>query len=724
MSNQFGMDSDGNPLNTPAAISQELAKNGIIVSEENITVSENGNVQITKPDQYVTITYNCNVPPSYGLTFKTGDGGMVAADYINTHLEDSTTPQTHVSTVYQTAFSGTDEATSFAASVKDELGLNNENNSGSAGYNIYGGSSAGAYTVLELAEKDPGHIDLVFCDAAYDAKQVVVDGLLKNPELCNKLATEGSIIFAFEGNNQIGGEMCGNPQDAVNSYMQLIVDENGNVKDNALNVVVALNDSLVNHGIGNNGDGTWLSPEHLVSDGTMNKVASGFNPNIASPVSAEGELNKYFFLKTPEFINGDYELGVGADGRQTFFTRDGWDLAKTEAELNAYVNSVRSYAAQTFMDVGKINNLSSFEESGSASKLLSVGSDRLEVIRTNYNSVSSAANTMINNLNNTACANKGITDYQVTSGTSAFPGSLNDANGYLFGITGQLMSDMKTEVASIEQMLNNYATTDSALALKASTLNFVSNPEYAKSIDFSKLTTPEIDPKVTNLFSNNIQQGRVGSISASDIQTMLSSNGIIMSGLSNEISDAKSLANSIQGLIDNTTIEGPAWTELKIHLNDYKLACEVRAQAASTLQAAYTEALNLVADYMAPDANLDDSRIPAIRANMSGIKQTISALRTKANTPVYESHYDMWTKSYYEVTTYPYKYLLDEIPALEDQYEELNKEVTKLEGLAGVMNQANQIVSNAIAEVNSTYGSAVSAIDPAVVSPTSTTVSI
>jgi hypothetical protein len=246
-------------------------------------------------------------------------------------------------------------------------------------------------------------------------------------------------------------------------------------------------------------------------------------------------------------------------------------------------------------------------------------------------------------------------------------------------------------------------------------LNYVTKPDYATSIDFSKLSVPEMDSKYTNLFSNKIQEGKVGSVSSSDIQAMLSPNGIIMSGLSNEIADAKSLGNSIQGLIDNTNIEGPAWTELKIHLNDYKLACNVRAQAANTLQQAYTEALTLVNNYIAPDSSLDDSRIPELQIRMRGIKQTISVLRQQANTPVYETHYDMWTKSYYEVATYPYKYLLDRIPDLDAQYVALSAEVTKLQGLAGVMNDANAIVARAMAEVNSTYATAVGAINPATV---------
>lgn len=78
----------------------------------------------------------------------------------------------------------------------------------------------------------------------------------------------------------------------------------------------------------------------------------------------------------------------------------------------------------------------------------------------------------------------------------------------------------------------------------------------------------------------------------------------------------------------------------------------------------------------------------------------------------------------YQVKVYPYKFLLNQIPAHEEIIDEIQKMLNKLEGLAPIMNEANQIIQDAIYEVNSLYNTPISQINPITVAEYSSVVLI
>ena len=729
---------------TPEQVKDKLVKSGIpesVIDVNRIKISENGNVQIPIQDggKIVTITYDPKGDNTHGVTFKTGDGGIAASNYINNNSLNN--KQNGYSVTYSTAGSGGEEMYGYVEKAKSALGLGND-------YNIYGGSSAGARNIIEVAAKDTGNYDLVFCDAAYDAKDVV--GELAKDEYAGMrqhMHDNGSFVFAYEGN----GNGAGDPKTAVDNYMKLIVDENGNVKDDALNIVVGTNDVLRNHAITGSDGNAPFSPEFFLTNNEMENIRNGYDPNLLADTSVNGVETNYYYLNTNEFIRGDY-TGKYIDGKYTFVDSNGNDLSRTQAEINNYVNSARSWVANTFIEQGDINKIPMFDElTGSLkSRLSTLGAGGFSRVSTVYNSVSSTSNNLIAAVNNTTCATKGISDYATCANcTAAFPESLNTSNAFLYSVTGTLLGDIKTEVSSIQQMLNNYLNTDISISQDAQLLEdgsgLLGGAVIPSNIDFDSLKSFDIDSRFTNIFSESIKEGKVGSVSVADLNSMLSPNGVIMSGLQNEIQDSKALHDSILGILDNQLVSGEGWSALKAHLGDYLGICDLRVNAAETLEAAYNQAITMIRDYIAPDASMDDGQIPEyeekirllerdiqeMHTRISNLKRDIANLSNVRPTPIYEQD----SKGNYYFAGYDYSAynaaqaqiqannaiihdLNNQIDVAEEAKAVATEYLNRLKGFAEVMNSANQIISDATMQVNNTYGAAVNSMVPVVVQPT------
>ena len=341
-----------------------------------------------------------------------------------------------------------------------------------------------------------------------------------------------------------------------------------------------------------------------------------------------------------------------------------------------------------------------------------------------YSTAISGTNAIVSAINATTFP----TETMEFKSTSSFLPALNDANKYFFGATETLLKNISNDTQNIENILKNYATIDAQLANNADGLNgsaLGGLSGFTNSIAIDKATIMTNYKNLAATFNNNYTKGKVGSVQMSDINSIYSGgklSGVIGSGLDAEITSATNLKSQINDLIANNAISAPSWELVKDRLADYSDLCDLRIKSAQMLEQAYADALKLIKDYVDPDEYLDDGEIPEYEAKIAKDEAEVKQLEQE-NAELAQVQCVPNTCS--DGTTYcgedcsARDAAQAKIKQNEAKIEALNAEITKfkafvekLEGLAAIMNQANEIVQNAIAQMEDMYGKKVDEISP------------
>ena len=666
---------------------------------KNIETNENGTVQVTfnvvetnKNNQTLTVTYNPNDKSSMEnvLTMIVGSGGY---QDVGTDLDGNALNQglDHITVTYGDAYSengNTNQAVvDILGTIADKYDVNYENI-------VTAGASAGAKNTPALSvlcqDLTDNPVNIMLIDAEGDAGPFF-DSLRKHPDLLAAIVEDGGTIYAYEADKfrKDGGS---NVNGAKTNLAK--------VADLGANVILVENKNGNFH----------MAPYGIsVKGGEVYNIFNDFNQELIVRITSNTEdyTSNKCFENYNQFVD---------DNVYEYYYNGEWHKTSTQA-INKYQNSLYKDVRSEYYGLSQLSDIS---VTNNNVKNLSYSPDA--PISIEFKSGVNGTNGIINAIRKTSFINDGV-GYQLCESTTSFPDSLNNSNAFLFGITGNLLGNLASETASIENILRNYSYMDMDLARQAEELGNGFDQLIATNLSFTKTPVVEMDPKYLELFPTNIPVGHAGKINVSDLERMLGDDGvtgIIGQGLQGEISDAENLKATIELLINDPTINGPGWGKVQEHLREYEGYCDLRIQAANILAEAYENSLTLVKEYMYPDTELDDSKLHSLYEKIDAIELKITKLSALVNKCVEVTHTIYRAngkKSYYTEKTYPYKHYAKNIAAYEEQLEELNKSVQKLEGLPKVINNANKIIQDAIIEVNLLYNAPVSQIKPMQVEP-------
>ena len=433
--------------------------------------------------------------------------------------------------------------------------------------------------------------------------------------------------------------------------------------------------------------------------------------------------------KLHEVFHTDF---VGAGGIE-------WLAGKGNLESDKYVK-VQKYDSSTNSWVDSDVNELRRSISSAQSTLSSVVRD--DGVMVKYASVLNSLNGIVGNINTTNFADSSLNVNGANSTAQIF-GSLTGANNYLLGLSSTLVNGIANDVRNIETILNNWESTDADIATLASSLNNASySANYgANGISMNNVRFNEIATSYAGFLSGSTAQGKVGKISMSDIKSVF--NGSSLTGslgnlLNNEIQDAHNLQSSIQGLINNPDISSPGWNVMLDRLNFYDKCCGVRGWAAETMKTAYEKALKLIYDHIAPDEDMDDGDIPEYEEKIEKLKTDIENAKTMitnlknsnitlsnvkptakyGKTSKGKSYFAGWDYTAYnqarrQIASNNAKItqLEKNVTIAEDAKLEAEKYLKRLKELSEKINEANNIISEAMTEIESKYGKEVYNID-------------
>ena len=314
--------------------------------------------------------------------------------------------------------------------------------------------------------------------------------------------------------------------------------------------------------------------------------------------------------------------------------------------------------------------------------------------------------------------------------TTAIPAAIFDTQNYLMGVHSTLSDNIGKETAVIANVAQAVYNLDAKLAQSTNGINGQVSAEKVNATLDQILNTDITIPYTS--FSSPVDikkatQGNAGKISKSDIASMLSGGkltGPVADSLTNDTQDAKKAMDSIKSfqnnIASNTSLQGDIWKEVNAKLDNYNSLLDKRIQSNEKMQEAYEKALKLIEDYMGDYDELDDSKIPELKAKVTELKSEIESLQAKIDEMKEVCDTDSEGKSTNCHMEHVYSdsaraEFAAQIKKNEELIVELNKEIEKLEGLWEVINKAADIVNGAVDEIKADYTKGVQ--DVAVAAP-------
>ena len=213
-----------------------------------------------------------------------------------------------------------------------------------------------------------------------------------------------------------------------------------------------------------------------------------------------------------------------------------------------------------------------------------------------------------------------------------------------------------------------------------------------------------------------------------------------MSGLNNDINDANALSMSIDEFVNSLGLEGEDWETIQAHFAQYQEICKARIEADNIMKAAYRDAAELITRYISPDESMDDGQIPEYKQTIQDLTNDIN--NSKAEVESLKAENAQLATVGPECTSgtdkdgNPYEHcdwgpvhaaeakisrnnalifaLERHIEVATQAREEAIIYLGRLEGFATVLNTANQMIADGMAEAQSVYGVAVDNFNPVI----------
>ncbi|MGM9877422.1 MAG: hypothetical protein ACI33S_02115, partial [Bacilli bacterium] len=387
------------------------------------------------------------------------------------------------------------------------------------------------------------------------------------------------------------------------------------------------------------------------------------------------------------------------------------------SETDTYELGFTSAAANLGDDFSIIMSMEDiFTLRDNASDCSQVLSD-ISLVMQSVNGISGAMN------NNEGLFAPKVGDY---SSTASVINGIVSAQNVFFSISNDLHHRVRDELRLITKIAQNYYDMDGDLASLASslkdanTINFTPEKIYTS---LNELVDVQFDSNVT--FFKNFQVPiasevtKIGKVTMSDVDNLMSSSGSLLSNLNAEIDSAKATKAQIDEFSSQigTNLKGEVWNAVKGNLNVLSDLQTVRINNCEQLKEACTKALKLIKDYMAPDEELDTTKIPELEQKVVDLTNAINDLIAKINEMKEEtrSEYDPITKTTSSYTVWVYVYSASDraafsaqVQELTSQVSQLKKEIEKLKGFEAIVANATSIINDALQSIYSSYGTRVS----------------
>lgn len=488
------------------------------------------------------------------------------------------------------------------------------------------------------------------------------------------------------------------------------------------------------------------NPKNIAHASTIDKsTGKPYNYNCVSPEEelAHGEAQR---VMNRDFTQGHDEYSE--ENKYHFYspTEDTWvempkeyvglyGAAFYNDKVEAFESAVKSGGRFEKIGISNLRPDGTMRSPYTGEKGTSSQARAEKPIDIKYSSAIFNTNGIISSLNSTEIAGQIFANPSFFS-TSAFPASAGVANSFFCATSGALLEHIAHDTKNIEQILVNATLVDKDLANDAALINgdgFSNDDSY--KVELSNAYIEQMKKINSGNIFNLVTQGNAGRVDMADLNGLLS--GSIGSTLRCEIEDANNLKDSISALRNDPNISSPSWDKMLERLDKYSEYCDLRIKAAETLEGAYQEATNLISNYISPDASMDDGEIPQYEETIELLKRDIQEMHTRISnlrreianlsnvrpTPIYEQD----SKGNYYFAGYDYSAynaaqaqiqvnntiihdINNQIASAEEAKEEATIYLHRLRGLAAVMNQANQIVNDALSQVNDSYASAVNSV--------------
>ena len=526
-------------------------------------------------------------------------------------------------------------------------------------------------------------MDFMLIDAANDAKDFV-NKMNDNPKLKEELVNTGSIIYAYEADR---AEIHKSFKAAINNYGSLVED--------GMIIVGVTNPNGKYHAKAD-------SHEQQFSNGELGNVVNYFSETTKSSLittkSGIAEENEYFLIVPKPRSNSDdknwdyYENRVSINEKQLNQFTEYREIKGIQPGKSYLMDLVTYIGIDNEEHEGYIN-LASYAPATSDDKVLF-----------KFQDIVNKANNVITEINNTSFNANGF-DYQFShDSTTDFPESLNMGNVLLYSISNNMLDEVSCDMNNVHKILEKFLQLDHDYKEKALDMmnEAYDNGNFFKDdVSLNKVNTSGAMKVDYGIFGKKSSEGTAGRISMLDIDNILAGNtlsGYIGDGLKNEYDDAYRLQQQIDEMIylSKDVACGKAWEAEKARLEKLSEFCSLRMEASQTLETAYIESLKLIRDYIGDDEYLDDGELDKYRQDLKTAKAVPPSIGTGA-------YIHLPNGMDYEIRKPNEPYYSDaqkQIPILEAK-------ITKLEGLAAKLNDANKIICDAIDEVNSKYGNAV-----------------
>ncbi len=224
---------------------------------------------------------------------------------------------------------------------------------------------------------------------------------------------------------------------------------------------------------------------------------------------------------------------------------------------------------------------------------------------------------------------------------------------------------------------------------------------------------------LTTLLGNPVAEGSVGKVSISSLEAAVNA---VVPSLNDEVDKARGMKASVDefmtGIGSSNILQGGVWDNVKTNMESYQNLLDCNMKAAEFLSDTIKTAMGIIVDYMGTETELDDSKLPELRKQLEELNQKIEEMnaeltKMKSCTKPGETHtttdpetgdpktytdpdVPCYTDS--EISTYS-----SQITIKETQRKELEEDIKKLEGLAPIVQAAQELINNAVSQVKSMY---------------------
>lgn len=197
-----------------------------------------------------------------------------------------------------------------------------------------------------------------------------------------------------------------------------------------------------------------------------------------------------------------------------------------------------------------------------------------------------------------------------------------------------------------------------------------------------------------------------------EIDTFLASNTFDV--LTNDSNNSKNINSSIDTFVNGSKdqLVGVNWDGYRSKMGQYNEAFNSGMQIASKMGDAIKEALQLLKDYLGDDLMLDSSKLEYYQKQKSICENSIETLRGMlTQTTTVEGKDANGNPVYTTQLLYDTGEINSKISLAQETLTELNRLITKIEGLDEVYNKAEAILQDAFSGIDS-FGASVTSITP------------